>query len=74
MFAAIHRHATNRNLVAAFLALAGVSLISHFIAVPIYRSFASGLAPLNLQYRLTWEMVAIQRGAFSTGIEASVVT
>jgi hypothetical protein len=74
MFAAIHRRATNRNVLAAFLALSAVTLISHLLAVPAYRAFASGLDPFNLQYRLTWQMVAIQRGAFSDGIGPAYLT
>jgi hypothetical protein len=68
MFAAIHRRATNRNVIIALIALGAVTLISHLLAMPAYRSFASGLDPFNVQYRLTWEMVAIQRGAFGPGI------
>lgn len=68
MFAAIHRRATSRNVVAVFLALGAITLVSHVLAVPAYRAVASGLDPFNLQYRLTREMVAIQRGAFGPGI------
>jgi hypothetical protein len=71
MFVAIHRSATTRNLLAAFVALGIVTLLSDFVVIPVYRGFASGLTPLNLQYRLTWEMIAIQRGTFSPGIETA---
>jgi hypothetical protein len=74
MFAAIHRRATNRNVIAVFLALSAITLVSHVLAVQAYRAFASGLDPFNLQYRLTREMVAIQRGAFGPGIGPAYLT
>jgi hypothetical protein len=74
MFAAIRRRATSRNLLAAFLSLSAVTLISHLLAVPAYRAFASGFDPFNLQYRLNWQMVAIERGAFSAGIGHAYLT
>lgn len=68
MLAAIRRRATRRNVIVAFLSLSMVTLITHAMAVPAYHGVASGFDPLNLQYRLTWPMLAIQRGAFEPGI------
>ncbi len=61
--------ATDRNVVALFLGLCVTLLVTHVLIVPVYKVFASGFAPLDVQYPLTQEMVAIQRGAMGAGVE-----
>jgi len=71
MLAAIRRHATGRNLLVMLAALVASAIIAHTLTLPAYRAVASGFDPFNVQYPLTWEMVAIQRGAFSPGISVA---
>jgi len=71
MLAAIRRHATGRNLLVMLAALGASAIIAHTLTLPAYRAVASGFDPFNVQYPLTWEMVAIQRGAFSPGISVA---
>jgi len=61
--------ATDRNVFALFLALCAMLLVTHILIVPVYKVFASGFAPFDVQFPLTREMVAIQRGAMGAGVE-----
>ena len=74
MIAAIRRQATGRNVIVMLAAVGMVALISHGLALPAYRAVASGLDPFDIQFPLTREMVAIQRGAFGVGVAPAYVS
>ena len=69
MLASIRRRATGRNVLFAILLALVLGRVVAWVMVPAYRTVASGFVPFDLQPRLTRAMVAIQRGAFSSGVE-----
>jgi hypothetical protein len=69
MKARLRDHATDRNVVVLFLALCATLLVTRVLIIPVYQTFAAGFAPLDMQFPLTREMVAIQRGAMGPGVE-----
>jgi hypothetical protein len=67
----LRRHASGRNVLIGLGVVLALVLIFDVLLMPAYRAVSSGFDPMDVQFPLTREMVAIQRGAFGPGIQAA---
>ncbi len=65
----LRRYASGRNVLISLGMVIALVLLFNFALFPAYRAVSSGFDPMDVQFPLTWEMVAIERGAFGPGIQ-----